>query len=47
MILGSSHEPAPVSGTSPRWAKFQANRARVETIRTSHWLVNSAPMPTA
>ena len=36
-----------MSGTRPRWAKFQAKRARLETMRTSHWLVNSAPMPTA
>ena len=36
-----------MSGTSPRCAKFQAKRARELAIRTSHWLVNSAPMPTA
>ena len=44
---GSSHVPAPVSGTRPRCTKIQPKRARVDAMRTSHWLVNSAPMPIA
>ena len=45
--VGSSQLPAPVSGTSPRCAKFHAKRVRGVMKRTSHWLENSAPMPTA
>src|SRR6476620_11259072 len=47
MSRGSSHEPAPVSGTRPRWTKFQAMRARLVMMRTSAWVTNSAPIPTA
>ena len=46
-MRGSSHVPAPVSGTRPRWTKFQANRAFGLARRMSHCEVNSAPMPTA
>ena len=46
-MRGSSHVPAPVSGTSPRWTKFHANRAPVLARRMSHCELNSAPMPTA
>ncbi len=47
MRRGSSHEPAPVSGTRPRCTKFQAMRARLVMMRTSAWVTNSAPIPTA
>jgi hypothetical protein len=47
MMRGSRNVPAPVSDTSPRNTKTHPNFARVDAMRTSHCVANSAPMPIA
>ena len=46
-MRGRRKLPAPVSGTRPRFTKIQPSLARSLAMRTSAWVANSTPIPTA